>query len=878
MRPDGDVVLRLAELFAEALDLDADERRRFVHAARDDDAALGADLESLLLVHAAGADLPERLDAARAFALLEDEFPEWDLNGRELGPWRLIRELGVGGMGVVYLAERNDGAYEQRVALKMLPIGARSPTLRQRFVLERRILARLEHPSIARLVDGGVTEAGDPWLAMEYVEGERLTTWCDARTASIETRLTLFCSICEAVEYAHGRLVVHRDLKPANVLVTPDGTLKLLDFGIAKLLSGDDDDRDTDITHLGLRPYTPGYAAPEQRRGDEVTVATDVYSLGAVLYELLAGRPPAPGRAEPGAPSVIMAPAPADDPEMPARVAATRGLRPQPLARRLAGDLDTIVLQALREDPERRYPSARALREDVQRHRDGHPIQARPDSVRYRAAKFVRRHRLGIASAALVLVSLLGGLGAAAWQASVAAAARGRAEQEADRARLEAEKARQVSAFLAGLFRAANPEQSRAQNATAREILDLGAKRIETELHQPEVQASLQGLLGQAYLDLGLFEDARRQFDRALATNSEHLGPDHPETGRSLVGIGALQYRLADYERSRETFAQALAILEAAEPPDPGLIARVQNNLGLLYRRLGERERALESFERAVELYTEASGPEDADVGRTLNNMGLLLYDMGRYEEARGAYEQALEVHEAAFGPDHPLVSGTLGNLAELMRRMGETEGVEEMLRRAISIMEKSMGPDHTNTATGHDALGRFLADQGRYEEAVAEHELATEIYARALGADHPYIAYPLMSLGSIEHGRGRPADGLPYFERALAIREQAFGPDNLDVASSLASIGAAHFDAGQLDEAAGPIERALAIRRAQLRPDHPLLSDSLTLLARLDIARDDCAGALPLLEEADTIRAATLAEGHPGRVEVADLLERCQG
>jgi serine/threonine-protein kinase len=874
-----DFVPRLAELFGEAIELDATARAELVREALAGDAVLGTELESLLSAHTAGGGFPERLDAATAFALLGDEMPEWDLHGRELGPWRLIRELGVGGMGVVCLAERNDGAYEQQVALKMLPMGVRSPELRQRFLLERRILARLEHPLIGRLVDGGVTGAGDPWLAMEYVEGERLTAWCDGRQASIEERLALFCSICQAVEYAHGRLVVHRDLKPANILVTDDGALKLLDFGIAKLLAADDEDAGTDITRVGVRPFTPGYAAPEQRDGGEVTVATDVYSLGAVLHELLTGAPPPPDRTDATAPSATLARIAGSDPEARDRAPAARGLRIHQLERRLAGDLDTIVTKALRADPARRYPSAQALREDVQRHRDGHPIQARPETLAYRAAKFVQRHRVGVAAAALVLVSLIGGLGATVWQARVAAAARIQAEQEAERAQLEAEKAQQVSNFLAGLFRDANPARSRAQDATAREILDLGAERVEAELRdQPEVQANLQGLIGQAYSDLGLFEEARRQHERSFATNAEHFGRDHPETAKSLEGLGIVHYRLGDYDRAQEAFEEVLSIREAADPPEPRELASVLNNLGLLQNRTGQHEAAVDSFDRASELYIEVGGPENPDVARALNNKGLALYQLGRYEEAASSYEQALAIHEAAFGPNNMNVAGTLGNLAEAKRRMGRTEGVEEMLRRCLAIAEQVLGPIHNNVATAYDSLGRFLADQQRYDEAIAAHQRAIEVYSQALAPDHPYVAFPLGSLGNIEHARGRPADAIPYFEQALAIREQAFGPEHPDVASSLASIGAARFDAEQLEAAAEPIERALAIRRATLPAEHLSVADSLVLLGRLEIERGDCDAAVIPLEEAAAIRAEILPDGDAGREEVAGLLARCSG
>ncbi|MBZ0102387.1 MAG: serine/threonine protein kinase [Thermoanaerobaculia bacterium] len=397
---------RIAALFGAAFDRPAAERRDLVLAAAESEAIRDEVLSLLDALERAEAR-PDRLDPRRAAALLGADPPPETLTGRRIGPYRLLSVLGRGGMGVVYLAERADGAWQQRVALKLLPPALATGALAERFLLERRILARLGHPGIARLLDGGLTDEGDPYFVLEYVEGEPLTVGCDRRRLALEERLRLFRRVCEAVQYAHGRLVVHRDLKPSNILVTPAGEVKLLDFGIARLLDAEGGAEATVLTRLGLQPYTPGYAAPEQLRGEAVTVATDVYALGVLLHELLVGRRPRPAAALPAPltrPSAAARRSGGASPEGtdgfdPEAAAQARGTTPERLARRLAGDLDTIVLQALREEPERRYESAQALADDVRRHLEGHPIAARPAGALYVAGRFLRRHRFGVAAA-----------------------------------------------------------------------------------------------------------------------------------------------------------------------------------------------------------------------------------------------------------------------------------------------------------------------------------------------------------------------------------------------------------------------------------------------------------------------------------------------
>jgi serine/threonine-protein kinase len=480
-------------VFDAALELPKDAQARYVADACGGDGRLRLLVEELLESEGKADGFmaaPAVEHAAPLIAeMIEPATEEASVVPLTVGRYLLLGKLGEGGMASVHLARRSDGQFEQQVAVKLLKQGVYGEEGRRRFLQERQILARLQHPGIARLLDGGVTDDGTPFFVMERVEGLPVTAYCDENRLSVESRLRVFLEICEAAQYAYRNLVVHRDLKPSNILVDTTGRVKLLDFGIAKLLAEGAEEQAA-ATRTTLRVMTPEYAAPEQVRGDPVTTATDVYSLGVLLYELLAGERPyrlarrAPGELE----RAILD----QDPSRPSDRATAHGSRPEAgrLGRRLRGDLDRIALMALQKEPERRYPSAEALANDIHRHLAGLPVAARGDAFAYRARKFLRRHTVGVVAAALVLLSLLGGLFAATWQAR--------------RAQREASKAAAVKDFLGSLFSASDPSEARGRERTARDLLDEGARRIETDLQdQPEVQSEVTRLIANVYHQLG---------------------------------------------------------------------------------------------------------------------------------------------------------------------------------------------------------------------------------------------------------------------------------------------------------------------------------------------------------------------------------------
>src|SRR5262245_30322385 len=511
---------RLETLLDEALELPIERRSVLLERIGREDAALRERIEQLLAAdEAAGSFLDDGAEAWLRRGPIVSTEPGALAAGDRVGPYRVSHELARGGMGIVYRAERADGQFVQTVALKLVRRGFDGDDTTVRFRRERQILAGLDHPAIARLLDGGVHTDGRPYFAMELVEGEPITTYCVRQGLSIETRVRLLCRTCDAVQYAHGRLIVHRDLKPANIFVTATGDLKLLDFGIAKLLSDDA----PELTRTGVRPLTPAYAAPEQLRGEPISTATDVYALGVILFELLTGRRPPRTSID-------------EEPPRPSHVVSL-GLA--------AGDIDAIVLKALRPEPERRYIGAAALADDLDRFLTGRPVAARPEGRRYRAGKFVRRHRVGIAVAATLMLSLVGGLGATAWQA--------RAKT------LEAQKAEAVKAFLIGIFQGADPAQAAARDITLRQVLDDGAERAQRDLaSQPAVQGELLTVLAGVYSELGITDRAAPLVEQALGIHERLYGTDSPLVATSLRQKAALALARSDIDAADRLARAAL--------------------------------------------------------------------------------------------------------------------------------------------------------------------------------------------------------------------------------------------------------------------------------------------------------------------------------
>ncbi|MEL6614928.1 MAG: serine/threonine-protein kinase, partial [Bacteroidota bacterium] len=694
------------------------------------------------------------------FATLNEE-PD-RLVGTGIGPYHLEERIGQGGMGDVYRARRADGLFDREVALKVVRRGAEIGSVLSRFAAERRILGRLRHPGIARLLDAGI-EDGRPWIAMDYVEGETITAV--ARGLPVPERVRLLIAVAEAVHTAHQSLVVHRDLKPSNVLVSRDasGALRpvLLDFGIAKILDPDEAD---DLTRVdGRRPMTHTYAAPEQIRGETPTTATDVYGLGLLAYEVLTGERPFP---DPGSRTKLERAILDDDPAPPSTVAASGDTDAAPEARALRGDLDTICLKALRKEPTERYASAEAFAADLRRHLDHLPIDARPPSASYRIARFVRRHRVGVAAATAALLATIALSGI--YATSLA--------RERDRARTEAETAAQVADLMAEMFDrdpfAAEVERLDTLRVGAF-LVQRGGAVIDGLGDQPRVQARLATLLSHLHVNLGDFDVGRPLAERAVAI-VDSLGARGPDASEAYTALASVQSYLGEYEASEQNYRTALALAEEAFPPGHPSIAESVNNLAYVLPdvpREGAGDEAIELGRRALRLSREALGDDHLDVAQTHNNLGAYLYTAGRGDEAAAHYRRALEIREAALGR-HPLVANTLSNLANLVHEQGDPEAAIPLFERAISIWRDALGPEHPSLAIGHYGLGDVYRDLRRLSEAERSFRAAMRIDQASFPEGHPYILDSMISIAQVQTDAGRFADAEGLLREALGFMD----------------------------------------------------------------------------------------------------------
>jgi len=860
---------QVGDIFSLAIELPDDERLAFVEKACGHDPLLLAEVRDLLSASAAAGDFLESFDADLASQLIK----EGGGGGREderIGPFRIERELGRGGMGVVYLARRDDGQFEQRVALKLIKRGMDSEAVLRRFMLERQILARLQHPNIARLHDGGIAENGQSYFAMEYVEGAPLTRYCDANQLGINRRLELFCQVCRAVGYAHQNLVVHRDLKPSNMLVTDDGRLKLLDFGIAKLLQ--DDAEGLTATHTGDRPMTPQYASPEQMQGGNITTATDVYALGAVLFELLCGRR-LYGRERDGGlrsersiqPSSALS-RPMDGAGEAAtdldEIAKRRDSTVPRLRRRLAGDLDRITSKALAEEPSHRYRSAEALLNDIERYLNGMPVEATGVSRTYRLKKFVRRNAVTVTASTAVILALAVGMGAATWQARAKAA--------------EAARAEQISSFLIDLFVASDPDESRRSDLTARELLEAGVARVDTGLvGQPDLQAEILGTVGSVYMKMGLYTESEKVYRRALLVQEQLSGKNSLAYAKGITEVVTALRGQSRFSEASELLRDAVSIFRNLGSDRSAEFALILYDLASLESEESgnypEAERLL--LEAIDILEAHYKGPH-TDIARGYTLLGFARYSGGDYAGSAEAYEKGVEMWTLLVGERHRSTAKAMSTMATSLIKLDRTDEAEKLLRRALAIRRQVLGPEHPDVATNLNNLGFVLTTVKDYDAAVDVYRDACTIYRNRLGDDHLFYAICISNLGLALAGAGHFSEADSLLHQALEIEISRLGVSHPNVAQVEAKMANMYLWKQDFAKSAEFQRRSLQTRRTMLEPDHPEIAESEIGLARAleRLGEDD--EALKLYESGFEIQKGALGEAHRSTVETAEALE----
>ncbi|MCQ4166816.1 serine/threonine-protein kinase [Tahibacter harae] len=911
---------RALAVVRELLDLAPVQRAAHLAAACGDDAALRREVETLFAQAAAiesSLEAPDGEDAGNDAAADSDA-----LIGSRLGAYHILERLGRGGMGVVYKAERREADFRQRVAIKLIRRGHDFDEVQARFLRERRILARLSHPNLARFIDGGIAPDGRPWFALEYVQGRSLTAWCDARRLDLHARIALLQDVCAAVEYAHSQLVVHRDLKPGNILVDDQGQVRLLDFGIAGLLQGDGDD--TCLTGAGgRRALTPQYAAPEQFGDEPAGVAADVYSLGMIGYELVTGVLPyavprhdavAAGRIAGNAPFLPPASAiarttqetPRDtaQAERAARLAA-RATSARAFRRQVRGDLSRILARALEKEPARRYSSVQRLADDLAAWRQGRAIAAHPGARGYRLYMFLRRNRVAVALAAVAALALLAGMAAVVVQA--------RRVEEASR------RGAAVQDFLTGLFENAVPGAAADQVPDTRELLARGAGRARSELAaQPLLQADLLRVLGRIHVQLALHDEAEPLLRDAIRLYEQAGATENGALADSVYELAYLQRRRNRYEEAQTLLQRGLS-LNAGR--DLALEARLRNLLGVVLAQRKRVDEGVAELQQALRLRRQLEQPPGKEVAISLNDLGTTLGGAGRAAEALPYLREAVALNRQLFGPAHVNLSNSLSNLGEPLRSLGRLDEAEAALRESVAIDAKvyrqpnsaqarhlanlalialvrgdgaaAEAPlrealrlrqaiyreDDPQIAQIRTNLATALGLQLRYAEAADMAAQAIAAFDQAAGDWRGVTAAALQTRAVALRQLARADEAIADGRRALALLQAARGEDSAETQRARGALGKSLLLAGRRGEAAPLLRTALARSRALLPAAHPDLIEREANVAALEMANGDDAAARAHFEAALAIAVEGAAPGLPALLEarlgLAELLAR---
>ncbi len=870
---------QIEALFHEARLLTSAERRAFLEARRGEGSGLIDEVEAMLQAdRQAGAEIGGIVNSAIAGAL--EKLPD------RIGPYEVVSQIGTGGFCSVYRARLPEEP-AQYVAVKVLKRGLASRDTERRLQQESEILARLHHPNIARLLGHRTSRLGEPYFVMELIDGEPIDCFCDTHRWTIDQRLQLFRQVCSAVDYAHANLVIHRDIKPSNLLVTQDGTPKLLDFGIAKLLLPELSRAEPVRTCAGNSWMTPDYASPEQVREEPLTTATDVYSLGVLLYRLLCGRPPyqftsrSPraiedviSNVDPPAPSTHFASVPSNrDRHGEASVedlARCRRMAVPQLRDRLRGDLDSIVLMALSKQADRRYSSVQQLSQDIEKHLSSQPVSARRLTALYRARKFVRRHGAAVGFAVAILATLTTAVVVTTRATLYAEAERGRAERHLA-------ESRQVADFLVEIFELPDPEITRGEEVTAKELLDEGARRIATQLqHQPELRSSLMAIMGRVYRNLGNHQKSRELLEEALTHRRERHGESDllvietlQELARSLLAQGA-------FEAAKELLQETRSTLRAAGEDATAPYALTLSLLAGANKQMSQLDEAEVLARQAIEMQSVLLTPTDPALIESMSKLAEVLSQKRDFGAAEKMFRETLELRRSHLGDTHPDVATTLGNLTFALHGQGRLEEAEHTAREVVRIRAELYGDDHWIVGTSYNNLGQILAAKGQVDDALPWMERSLEISRAQLGQDHPRIAGSLVNLAMLYKRLDRLQESEELYFRALELHRRTLGEQHPSTARNLYQLAALYAGQERQQEAIPLLDQVVSILRSSMPEDDYRLSHPLLLRGRIFIESGDCAQALPFLRQALEIRQKEFPGGHAGIEAVAAELDVC--
>jgi len=910
-----------------ALTMDSSQRGSYIEECCKGDSELKTQVITLL----------ESIEKAKTSDFLEDDrkYSEFEadlhnlhkpagdsLIGHEIDVYKITGLIGHGGMGSVYTAQRSDELYEKHVAIKILPRGMDTPANITRFRREQQILAKLNHPNISRLLDGGITENGLPYLVMEYVDGIPLHEYCDTHQLTLDKRIVLFKSVCRAVRHAHSNTVIHRDLKPSNILVTKDGTAKVLDFGIAKLLEPDNSESPTFKTRTGSRIFTLAFAAPEQIKGVNVTTATDTYGLGLLLYELLAGIHPFELENKnlseienlilnqtPSRPSSKLDALPSEKQK---RIAQKHNTTPSNLIQLLKGDLDAIIMKALRKEPEARYRSAEQLLEDLNRREQNLPIIAREDTVRYNISKFVRRHKTGISVAVGFLLLIISFAGIYTW----------RITQERDQARFEAERAEQVKEFMLGIFDETNPELAgdAIKDLSAKQLLSSGIAKIEQELSdQPKMYVELMASIGSALTNLDAFGEGERALNKALEKSSEFYGQNSLKTAniygklavlknsarntdmaishiKKAIGIikeqsesneqdlankystfGFSKALQSKYDTARTLFLKAESLYVASG--NGNTVSRFTNldDLAEVQARLDDYDLAEKNFINALQFFKKYYSRPHYNIAETKATLGNLYHRMGAYKKADSLLQEALELQTDLLGPENSTIASTHQTLALNYRLLGNYDNAFHHIKKAIEINKKIHGEQSYTYAQSLTNLALFHSETKNYDQALSIFERSIKIKETILDKNHTSLAIAYYNYADILKKIGRLQKAKTLFEKVLEIDKINYGENHSDIAIDLNKLASVLTKMGNYSKADSLFKQAQRIYSETLPKDHYRIAESFVEHAKLHIRHSNYLKAESKLLEAIKIYQANFDTQDERIKKAKSLLKECR-
>ncbi len=803
---------RIQDVFHSAADLQLDEQRPFVEKEADGDSDLSAAVMEMLDADARDTNLLDRGIAHAANRVIETgSASDHPLPTENFGAYQIVSVLGEGGMGVVYLAERSD--LGSRAAIKILRDAWLSPARRERFAAEQRTLARLTHPSIARLYDSGTLDNGTPWFVMEYVEGTPITEYCHSHNTTIEERLRLFRQVCEAVQYAHSHLVIHRDLKPSNILVESDGTVKLLDFGISKQL--DTLDTAGHQTKTAVRMLTPAYASPEQIRGEHAGVPIDIYSLGVILYELLAGKLPfdfdnkSAAEAEtivlerlPDKPSIVAQRS--SDPATPADARSASGST--------WGDLDVLCLTAMHKDPSRRYRTVDALVRDIDHFLEQQPLEARGDSTSYRLGKFATRNRTALSAGAALFAAVV--LLVVFYTVRLTVAR--------NEAVAEAGRAERMQRFTLNLLQGSDEAVGPSESLRVVTLVDRGVQEAKSLDREPAVQAELYETLGSIYMKLGKFEPADSLLGMSLGQRESLFGKNHPFVGQSLVAMGASKNLQAEYDTAEKLVRRGMGILKEKLPLDHPSVAKSISVLGQVLLESGEYDRAIAVLDSGVAVQPDS--PNNPELSLTLSDLANAHFYAGHYAISDSLNRKVLAMNRKIYGERHPHVADILVNLGAIQLEFTNLSAAEKHYRDALAIVRPWYGKDHPETGSTATALGRVLVSQKKFDEGVTLLQEAVGIQERVYGPGHPRVASALNELGRAAQQQGRLDEAEADFRRMADIYKTVYKDKHYLIGVALSNLAGVYKDRKQYAESERIFQEVLRRYAVVLEPDHQMV------------------------------------------------------